>query len=111
MGFWDFFLKEDKKVKVAASERHTAPAVNFNSGMEQVRELNGNVKVFVPKNFEEIAEIIGVLSLGKPAIVKMKELNDATAQRALDLLSGAIYALRGGLYLIDTGIYVFTPVD
>ena len=35
--------------------------------------------------------------MGKPVIVNLKDLKDSTAQRVLDILCGAIYALKGGL--------------
>ena len=45
---------------------------------------------------------------GKPAIVYLTEVRDTTAQRVLDILSGAAYALYGNVGEIGDETYLFT---
>ena len=42
-------------------------------------------------------------------IVYMNELSAPTALRVTDILSGAIYALGGGMAELEKDIYIFTP--
>ena len=42
-------------------------------------------------------------------IVYVNELNQATALRVTDILSGAIYALGGGMAELEKDMYIFTP--
>ena len=39
----------------------------------------------------------------------MNELSAGTASRVIDILSGAIYALGGGMAELERDIYIFTP--
>ena len=76
------------------------------------REENGNnstIAKFSPKSYDEVASIIDLLASGEPAIVSLSSVGDATAQRVIDLLSGATYAIGGNLSKLDNDLYVFTP--
>ena len=70
---------------------------------------SSNVAVYSPTSFKEVEDIIAHLRDNKPAIVYLNEIKESTAQRVLDLLSGAIFALKGGLYEIQKNIFIFTP--
>ncbi len=76
---------------------------------EELKRPSGNVAVYSPSSFKEVEDIISHLRENKPAIVYLNEIKESTAQRVLDLLSGAIFALKGGLYEIQPGIFIFTP--
>ena len=104
MGVFNFFLDEDKK-KQPSKKAVKEEGFNFNN-------QNGNgassMDVFFPKSYDDVSAIINVLSLGKPAVVNIKGLSESVAQRVIDLLSGAIYALKGGLCQLDQGLYLFS---
>ena len=70
---------------------------------------SGNIEVFKPKSFDEVAKIIDKLLEGKPAIVHLTDVRETTAQRVIDLLSGAIYAINGNLCELKKDVYIFTP--
>ncbi len=67
------------------------------------------IKVFVPKSFAEVEEIINALKIGKPVVVHLDEVKTESAVRILDMLSGAIYALGGGVYEMGKNIFMFSP--
>ncbi|MBO4323428.1 MAG: cell division protein SepF [Clostridia bacterium] len=50
-----------------------------------------------------------MLSDGEPVIVSLSQISDATAQRVVDLLSGATYAIGGSLSKLENDLFVFTP--
>ncbi len=70
---------------------------------------NGTIDNFYPASFDDVGTIIDKLCSGKPAIVHLNELSDATAQRVIDLLSGAVYAINGNMSELEKDVYVFTP--
>lgn len=104
---FDFFTKTEKNAaKNGAGSRIN---LNFNqSGDKSLSERPG-VNVYFPKSFSDVEEIIDLLLMGKQAVVNLKDVKEATAQRVIDILCGAIYALKGGLCEIENNIFVITP--
>jgi cell division inhibitor SepF len=80
-------------------------------GFDQPLSNNGSnpVAIFYPKSYEDVEKIIDTLRSGKNAIVHFTELKETTSMRIIDMLSGAIYALNGGLYEMEKNIYMFSP--
>ena len=62
-----------------------------------------------PTSFADVEEIIDRLKDKLTVIVYVNELSAATAMRVTDILSGAIYALGGGMAELEKDIYIFTP--
>ncbi len=69
---------------------------------------NVNVNICKPKSFNDVERVIGYLKEGKPSIVYLNKLKAQDCQRVLDMLSGAAYALNGGLYEIEQDIFMLT---
>ena len=67
--------------------------------------------VYHPVSYEDAQNIIDNLKARKPVIVNMEELDVAAAQRILDFISGAIYALSGTIAKISRGIFVVAPTN
>ena len=65
--------------------------------------------VYHPVSYDDAQNIIDNLKSRKPVIVNMEELDVAAAQRILDFISGAIYALNGTIAKISRGIFVVAP--
>ena len=61
--------------------------------------------------YEDTQNIIDNLKSRKPVIVNMEELDLDCAQRILDFMAGAIYALNGTIYKISRGIFVVAPTN
>ncbi len=70
---------------------------------------NSTIERFSPKSFEDVEDIIDRLVGGEPAIVSLSLVRADTAQRVVDLLSGATYAIGGNLSRLENDLYVFTP--
>lgn len=62
-----------------------------------------------PRSFADVEEIIDRFKDNLTVIVYVNELSDSTATRVTDMLSGAIYALGGGMALLQKDMYIFTP--
>lgn len=59
--------------------------------------------------YEVTGEICGYIKARKPVVVNMQMLEKASAQRALDYLTGATFALDGSVEKIAENIFIFSP--
>ncbi len=62
-----------------------------------------------PTSFADVEEIIDRFKEKQNVIVYLNEVNEATAMRVKDILSGAIYALGGGMVMLQKDMYMFAP--
>lgn len=90
-----------------AKAEKAAPAASTGSNLP----ISGGMKMIVyhPVSYEDTQIIIDNLKNRKPVIVNMEELDVECAQRILDFLSGAVYALSGTMCKISRGIFVVAP--
>ena len=102
MGIFDLFGREPK-TKNERLERAEFAAVN------NTNDAQAPVSVFSPTAYSDVELIIDALKSGKNAVVHLTELKTETAIRILDMLSGAIYALGGGVYEMGKNIFMFSP--
>ena len=102
MGIFDFFSKKKTADKNVAQNKGQQ---NQNSGLYS---QSSNIEIFKPRSFDDVAKIIDTLLSGRPAIVHLLEVRETTAQRVVDLLSGAVYAINGGVSELQKDIYIFT---
>lgn len=68
-----------------------------------------NVNVIRPKNFNEIQLLLDSLKRSEGFIVDFENITVELAQRMLDFLSGAIYALEGKIEQIKDKMYIILP--
>ena len=102
MGIFDLFGRDSKSKESTSGRTGFAPEVET--------ESRGNpIAVFSPTSYEDVETIINALRLGKSAMVHLNSLKTETAVRVIDMLSGAIYALGGGLYEMEKNIFMFSP--
>lgn len=101
MGIFDIFAKNDR--------RDAGDSAAGNAYIENYNKKNSPVQIRRPRSFADVEEIIDNLRADKPVIVYLNELKAETVKRVLDILSGAIYALGGGLYELEKDMFIFTP--
>ncbi len=65
--------------------------------------------VYQPKSNEDTQDIIDNLKARKPVVVNLDEMGSDIAQRVLDFISGAVYALNGNIQKVSRGIFVVAP--
>lgn len=108
MGLFDFFGKESRIKENKSRERSCDMFSEFQTTNE-VDNKKGPVSVFNPSSYSDVETIINCLKSNKTAIVHLTNLKPDTAIRILDMLSGAIYALGGGVYEMEKNIFMFSP--
>ncbi len=104
MGLFDLFSNKEQKVKNDRSLN-----LNFDDSLQQPNTKSAPVAVFSPTAYNDVAVIIDAIRVGKNAVVHLTDLKTETAVRVLDMLSGAIYALGGGVYEMGKNIFMFSP--
>ena len=77
---------------------------NRTSGDTQMKMI-----IFRPTSYDETQSVIDSLKARKPIIVNLDEIDVAVAQRILDFISGAVYALGGDIKKAARNIFVVAP--
>ena len=95
--------QEDNIVSINRA-RDRGKVVSMPSPASQMKMI-----VYQPISYEDTQNIIDNLKSRKPVIVNMEELEIDCAQRILDFMAGAIYALSGTIHKISRGIFVVAP--
>ena len=87
----------------------------LNSAIPQAGQVSsenlkyGNIAVYRPKSLKDVERFITFLRGGEPAVANLNDIDEEDAQRVLDYLSGAIFALSGSVHRITDNIFVFSP--
>ncbi|MEW8978665.1 MAG: cell division protein SepF [Symbiobacterium sp.] len=71
----------------------------------------GALKVIVvePRSFEEVQTIVDQMKARRPVILNLEGLDKDLAQKILNFLNGAIYALNGETQRVSAGIFFYAP--
>lgn len=70
---------------------------------------NTEVRVMKPASFDDVTEICDTLLSKKVVILNMEGLDLSVAQRIVDFMSGACYAIDGNLQKVSNYIFAITP--
>ena len=71
--------------------------------------ISAKVRIVKPSTYEEAADICDELKNRKIIVINTTGLEIRIAQRLLDFMGGASYALGGNLEEIEKGIYILSP--
>ena len=88
-------------------------SVYENKGAEYdltAKEKDDKPVSFAPTSEQQVQDIVDSLKSGKDAIVDLKNLDAKEYTRALDFLSGAIYALGGRIKKLSDKTFLFCLV-
>ena len=102
-------MAEDNVVSLGNRGRRQTAASNNVVSLPTAAPMK--MVVYHPVSYEDTQNIIDNLKSRKPVIVNMEELEIDCAQRILDFMAGAIYALDGTIYKISRGIFVVAPTN
>lgn len=86
--------------------------VEFNSNSRQRSEsYRGRSEVYVikPQEINEAQTVTDFLRNGKTIVINMEGVELAPAQRIIDFIGGACYALNGTLQAISANIFIAAP--
>ena len=80
-------------------------------GSEAIQKITTKFKIVViePRAFDECPKLVDSLKSRKPVIINLENIENDTARKIFDFLSGATYALNGNVQKIAQNIFVFLP--
>ena len=96
---------EKRKERVKA----TAPVNSNVVSLPQTTQTK--MIVYRPVSYEDTQNIIDNLKSRKPIIVNMENIDVEVAQRILDFMSGACYAINGTVYKVSSRIFAVVPTN
>ncbi len=105
--FDDFDMEEEQKFQPSASNKVTPmrhPAA---------RKSGNNMEVCVvkPSSVDDSREITETLLSGRTVILNLEGMDLEIAQRIIDFISGATFAISGNLQKISNYIFLVTPTN
>lgn len=71
--------------------------------------INSNVVISSPSSFNDVQALIDNLKRREPVIFNLEGISKESAQRILDFMSGAAYALGGSMKRIKEYLFLVTP--
>lgn len=88
----------------------TTPQGRVDSRIDGAQKLGGGqFMVYSPKNVGDVEVLIDFLRTRESAIITLEGVQSDDAQRILDFVSGAIYALNGNIHRISGNIFLLSP--
>ncbi len=121
MGFFDRIMKgidyQKEERQAGFVGRNVPPAYagkkfsgyNPQEYYENESRRASNFLMFTPASYDDVEVIIDHLKNHEAVIINLKEIKSVIAQRILDFISGAIYALDGSIQPIENGLFLLTP--
>jgi cell division inhibitor SepF len=100
-------LPEEWPADIKRSPDRRAQVVPITAGSQ--KNMGFKVLVIEPRSFEEVQTIVDQMRLRRPVILNLESLDKDLAQKILNFLNGAIYALGGETQRVSTGIFFFAP--
>ncbi|HBU11885.1 MAG TPA: cell division protein SepF [Clostridiales bacterium] len=101
----DEYVPVDEKQTFAKKKGNTGKVVGIPDA-SKVRVL-----IYKPVSYEDTQSIIDNLKEKKPIVMNLDELEVDVAQRILDFVSGAVYALSGNIRKAARNIFVVAPYN
>lgn len=100
---------ESKRERVQRPERQTTTA----SRVVPLRSASASkvweVSIMKPTRFDDSQDICDMLLDERATVVNLEGIDLALAQRIMDFISGAVYALNGKIHQISNLIFIISP--
>ena len=107
--------REEPKPVVTPSYKAPAQVISTQQKAAPQKNLSFNgtsafkLVVIEPKSFDECPKLVDSLKGRRPVIINLEKIETETAKKIFDFLSGATYALNGGVQKISSNIFIFAP--
>ena len=102
----DDFVEEETRGAVMANETYSSRGANVTvaTGGSSIE-----MKVVSPKSYDAVTQIADLLVSKKTVLLNLENTNRETSRRLIDFLSGAAYAIGGGVQKVADNTYAITP--
>lgn len=105
MGFMkDFFNSKGEKTEGVENEY-------YDLAPEEAMTDDGGAKMILlePRAYSEAQQIADHLKKRNTVVVNLKRVTSDQAKRIMDFLTGTIYAIKGNIEKVGSGIFLCTP--
>lgn len=111
MGFEEEVIEEEEKNVHEEPREEQSRMKKKEKGTVISMHAQRQVRVVVvePRTFEEVKGITDNIKNRRPVIVNLEHAEAELAQRVVDFISGATYALNGSMQKVGSGIFLFVP--
>lgn len=115
LGFDEFEDEEDvmmEEEEVMEDEENFAPVLSSKKGGKVVNIHTANtakLMITKPLVYDDATEICTALKNRKIVVINTTSLELRTAQRLIDFVGGACYALCGELQEVEKGVFIVSP--
>lgn len=115
LGFDEFEDEEDvmmEEEEVMEDEDNFAPVLSSKKGGKVVNIHTANtakLMITKPLVYDDATEICTALKNRKIVVINTTSLELRTAQRLIDFVGGACYALGGELQEVEKGVFIVSP--
>ncbi|BCV24716.1 cell division protein SepF [Gelria sp. Kuro-4] len=111
MGFEEMLVEGEPEEAAPEMEAPPARSERKKGKVVGLPSAAGGSKVVVvqPEGFEAAKTVADHLKSRRTVIVNLAEVDDATAQRLVDFVSGAAFALSGTVERVGADIVLFAP--
>lgn len=97
--------QEEEVVKDAESEFYEVDTKEF----ETIEKSGSKMILLEPRAFSESQQIADHLKKRNTVVINLRRVTSDQAKRIIDFVSGAVYALKGHIEKIGSGIFLCTP--
>lgn len=103
----------NKSGKVFAEKYESLGELNKNKeralSKNLASELGSKFIISEPENLDDVEKLIDNIKDRQSVLADLSNIKEEIAQRMLDFLSGAIYAVDGAMQRVKGNMYLFTP--
>lgn len=105
MGFMKGLFNDKEDIKTGNSDEY------YDIKAEDAFTDEGGAKMILlePRAYSEAQQIADHLKKRNTVVVNLKRVTSDQAKRIMDFLSGTIYAIKGNIQKIGSGIFLCTP--
>lgn len=94
-------------IKMEPKDHRENRAISMTQGIKAQNQMK--LLVTEPRSFDECPKLVDNLKSKKPVIINLEKLDQETARKIFDFLSGATYALDGNVQRVANNIFIFAP--
>ena len=105
----DFEEPPMPKKQKAKPSKTTSPSKLVSINSRNNNRSSNQVYVIKPQEFNEAQRVTDYLKEGKTIVINMEGIEVHAAQRIIDFIGGACYALDGSLQAISANIFIAAP--
>lgn len=110
LGLQDEDVIEEEIIEVDDEERVASHNKRANNKIVSLHsQKNTKVVLQEPRSYEESQDLADHLRSRRPIIVNLHMLDQDSARRVVDFLSGCVYALNGNIKKIGPSIFLCVP--